>query len=53
VNSFRVVFNTYFGASLPLLPDRTMRHVSDMLPFTFDDITSELTTSAPSTARTE
>ena len=22
VNSFRVVFNTYFGASLPLLPDR-------------------------------
>ena len=32
VNSFRVVFNTYFGASLPLLgPD--LRHVSDQQAF--------------------
>jgi hypothetical protein len=23
VNSFRIVFNAYFGAQLPLLPDRT------------------------------
>jgi hypothetical protein len=23
VNSFRIVLNTYFGAELPLLPDRT------------------------------
>jgi hypothetical protein len=53
VNSFRVVFNTYFGASLPLLPDRTLRHVSDMQPFTFDDITGELATAAKSTVRTE
>lgn len=53
VNSFRVVFNTYFGASLPLLPDRTLRHISDMRPFTFDDITSELRTAARSTPRTE
>jgi hypothetical protein len=52
VNSFRVVFNTYFGASLPLLPDRTLRHVSDMQPFTFDDITGELTAAAQS-VRTE
>ncbi len=43
VNSFRVVFNAYFGANLPLLPDRTMRHVSDQQPFAFDDITPHLT----------
>ena len=42
VNSFRVVFNTYFGTNLPLLPDRTIRHVSDMLPFAFDDITEQV-----------
>ena len=30
MNSFRVVFNTYFGASLPL-SDR-LRHVSDQQP---------------------
>jgi hypothetical protein len=40
VNSFRVVFNTYFDTNLPLLPDRTIRHVSDLQPFAFDDITS-------------
>ena len=39
VNSFRVVFNAYFGTNLPLLPDRTIRHVSDLQPFAFDDIT--------------
>ena len=46
VNSFRVVFNTYFGASLPLLPDRTLRHVSDQQPFMFDDITGQLAAAA-------
>ena len=44
VNSFRVVFNTYFGTNLPLLPDRTIRHVSDLQPFMFDDITNQMTT---------
>jgi hypothetical protein len=39
VNSFRVVFNTYFGTALPLLPDRTFRHASDQAPYAFDDIT--------------
>jgi len=39
VNSFRVVFNTYFGTDLPLLPDRTFRHASDRRPYAFDDIT--------------
>ena len=27
VNAFRVVFNEYFGADLPLLPDRVYAHV--------------------------
>jgi hypothetical protein len=39
VNSFRVVLNTYFGAKLPLLPDRnyfsTWSH-----PFEFVEVTS-------------
>jgi hypothetical protein len=36
------VFNTYFGTNLPLLPDRTLRHVSDLQPFVFDDITTQM-----------
>lgn len=51
VNSFRVVLNTYFDTNLPLLPDRTMRHVSDLQPFAFDDITSEVPTMARSRAK--
>jgi hypothetical protein len=43
VNSFRVVFNTYFGTNLPLLADRTIRHASDFQPFHFDDITTYVT----------
>jgi hypothetical protein len=46
VNSFRVVFNAYFGAGLPLLPDKTLRQQSDFRPFAFDDITTQLTTMA-------
>lgn len=42
VNSFRVVFNAYFGTDLPLLPDRTFRHVSNVQPFPFDDITDRV-----------
>jgi hypothetical protein len=48
VNSFRVVFNSYFGSNLPLLPDRTMRHISDLQPFMFEDITGQLTMMARS-----
>jgi hypothetical protein len=40
VNSFRVVFNEYLGTSLPLLPDRTLRHRSDFQPLAFDDVTA-------------
>lgn len=39
VNTFRVVFNTYFGTRLPLVPDRTFRHASDSQPYAYDDIT--------------
>jgi hypothetical protein len=53
VNSFRVVFNTYFGTNLPLLPDRTMRHVSDMQPFAFDDITGQLSPATVEAARAQ
>jgi hypothetical protein len=53
VNSFRVVFNSYFGANLPLLPDRTLRQISDFKPFAFDDITSQLTRMARSDVRAE
>ena len=42
VNSFRVVFNTYLGTHLPLLPDRTMRHGSNREPFPFADVTDLL-----------
>jgi hypothetical protein len=35
-----VVFNPYFGASLPLVPDRTLRHVFDMQPFIFRQLTT-------------
>jgi len=48
VNSFRVVFNAYFDTNLPLLPDRTLRHVSDMQPFMFDDITAQVAPPATS-----
>jgi hypothetical protein len=39
VNSFRVVFNTYLGTRLPLLPDRTIAHGSNRVPLVFTDIT--------------
>jgi hypothetical protein len=38
VNSFRVVFNTVFGASLPLLPDRYYLYPSDMRQYEFVEI---------------
>jgi hypothetical protein len=42
VNSFRIVFNTCFGTALPILPDRVIRHASDVRPYAFDDITDVL-----------
>jgi hypothetical protein len=53
VNSFRVVLNAYFGTKLPLLPDRTIRHVSDFQPFIFDDVTSAVTMAGRNATGTE
>jgi hypothetical protein len=41
VNSFRVVFNTYFGAGLDLLPDRCY-YSTWAYPFTFVDVTERV-----------
>ncbi len=38
VNSFRVVFNTFFGARLPMLPDRSY-FSTGMSPYIFEDVT--------------
>lgn len=38
VNSFRAVFNTFFGARLPMLPDRSY-FSTGMSPYVFEDVT--------------
>lgn len=47
VNTFRVIFNTYFGGDLPMLPDRMyahtdLRHFFDLFEVT-DRLTDEVT----------
>ena len=42
VNSFRVVFNSYFDADLPLLPDRVIAHRSLQDWYDFFDVTDRL-----------
>ena len=42
VNSFRVVFDTYFGADLGLLPDLVFAHVSQQDFYEFFDVTELL-----------
>jgi hypothetical protein len=39
VNSFRVVFNTYFGTDLELLPDRMFAHTSQQAFYDFFEVT--------------
>jgi hypothetical protein len=39
VNSFRVIFNTYFDTKLPLLRDRIYRHDSENRPYSYADVT--------------
>jgi hypothetical protein len=41
VNSFRVLFNLYFGANFPLLPDRHFVFKRGQL-YRFVDVTSRL-----------
>jgi hypothetical protein len=42
VNSFRLVFNTYFGADLPLLPDRSYVFRDELHPYEFIDVTERV-----------
>lgn len=42
VNSFRVVFNAYFGTNHPLLPDRYYAHVDSRHFYDFIDVTGRL-----------
>lgn len=42
VNTFRVIFDAYFGADLPILPDRSYVFTDDDHPFRFVDVTDEL-----------
>lgn len=50
VNTFRLVFNAYFGTDMPRLPDRIYRHASDDRPYALDDITDVLRPAPPRTA---
>lgn len=42
VNTFRLLFSTYFGADLPLLPDRLYIYRDKAHPYAFTDITDRL-----------
>ncbi len=42
VNSFRVVFDAYFGADLPLLEDRTYVYADKDHVFRFSDVTDRV-----------
>jgi hypothetical protein len=39
VNTFRLVFNLYFGAKLPILPDRIYAHLYRENPYRLTDVT--------------
>ena len=43
VNNFRIIFNTYFGASLPILPDQSYS-VGFETPYDFDEVTNDCVT---------
>jgi hypothetical protein len=43
VNTFRLVFNTYFGAKYSILPDRSYYSLFDT-PFNFIDVTNQIKT---------
>jgi len=42
VNTFRLIFDDYFGATLPMLPDRVDIFTDHDHPFTFRDVTDRL-----------
>jgi hypothetical protein len=49
VNSFRVVFNAYFGTDLPILPDRSYIFTNQLHLYDFRDITDLLRASTSNT----
>ncbi|MEX0983744.1 MAG: hypothetical protein WD096_01700, partial [Actinomycetota bacterium] len=42
VNTFRLIFDRYFGADLPMLPDRAFVIRSNQHPYEFHDVTDRL-----------
>jgi hypothetical protein len=42
VNAFRLVFNLYFDAGLPLLPDRSFLHTRVGRPYDLTEVTDRL-----------
>jgi hypothetical protein len=42
VNSFRLIFNKYFGADYALLPDRSYVFPNELQPYTFIDVTDRV-----------
>jgi hypothetical protein len=42
VNSYRVLFNKYFGAAYPILPDRVIAFPDDAHLYTFHDVTDRV-----------
>jgi hypothetical protein len=47
VNTFRLVFDGYFDANVPLLPDRSFTSRGKFLPYDLTDITDRLPTLTP------
>jgi hypothetical protein len=42
VNTFRIVFNRYFGTNLPLLPDENYIFVNNRQLYRFQSVTSQV-----------
>ncbi len=47
VNSYRVVFNKYFGSEYPLLPDRVIAFPDDAHLYSFHDVTDRIRKGEP------
>jgi hypothetical protein len=47
VNTFRLVFDAYFGLELPLLPDRSFTSASKFRPYDLTDISDRLPSPGP------
>ena len=47
VNTFRLIFDAYFGADLPLLADRSFTSAGKYRPYDLTEITDRLPTDGP------